>query len=150
MDIVNKIFDRTPSAFKTIFDHNRWKTISLLGCLTISGCWLFQSTTQSPSHPDKQLNREQLRAEFEGIVTQYQIAFKDLDAKDQLRQQVGELLQSSVGPLLGQYTGLGLGAIGLLFGTGAVLDKRRADKVIQQKNAEIAELAPDAPPEVGK
>jgi len=137
MDFINKLFDKFPQSYKTILDHNRWKTLAVavsVGFVGFLGC---ESRTQSPLHPDKMLSRNELRSELQGVVTQYEIGFQNLDAKDALKQKVGELLTSTVGPLLGQYAGLGVGAVSLFLGGGAVLDKRRADKQITELKSKI-------------
>jgi len=133
MDLINKILDKTPVWVKTLFDHNRWKTLFILGFATFSGCMLFESRTASIKDPEKMVTRMQLNAEFETTLGLYKAAIADLDSKDALKQTFLQVAQGLATELPSPVGALTVSGIGLLLGSlGGVVDKRRADQQIEK------------------
>jgi len=131
MDIINKLFNRFPTWFKTIFDHNRWKTLSLVVFAVFGGCMLSGSKTESVESPGKKVNRNQLYAEYQTFLVRYTAATKDLDAKDAMREQALSILQQLSSNSSIPFVPIAGAGLGLLLGVaGGSLDKRRADRQI--------------------
>lgn len=141
MDIVNKIFDKFPSALKTIFDHNRYKTAALLVFTTIGGCAFLEPTVNSIKDPGKKVTRAELQTEYQVVLKYYEGALAELDRKDEVRMRTLGVIQGlgTTIPFPGAEVVTGLAGFLLALG-GGVLDKSRVDKKLEEAKVSVVTL----------
>lgn len=125
------------SRFATIYRsirHNPYVFIAF-AILIVLLLWLYgcEPTTKSPLDPGRQISRAELKIEFETYAQRVELAGRDLQRKEQLR----DLLLNQAFLVAGGGTVNPVALLTTAFsilGIGSALDNRRKDKVIEKKS----------------
>ncbi len=125
-------------------EHRRYTVLGVIITLLVVG-WITgcPATTQSVLNPDLQVDAEGLRREatiVDSYVAQLEVAAADIESKVARRKKIIETIGAlGMAATTGNPAAAGIiGAIltigSITIGTGAVLDKRRTDRVLKKKN----------------
>lgn len=122
---------------KTFLNHERYQIVAVFValsiCLWIYGC---ESQTTSPTDPTKKVTRAQLTGEVDYYLAKAEIAYKDLDRKDEIKQKIMDAAAIAAQGGRVNVVGLILTNLGIL-GAGATIDRVRARKKNAKDSHEI-------------
>jgi len=115
----------------TLFNHERYQTISIIICsLLLLAWWGCETKVKSIRDPSVKINRIQLENEVSAIIAETERKFGEMDRIDELKnylfQQGLTAAQTGVINPLGIITGLGT-----ILGLGAGIDNVRKRKEIK-------------------
>lgn len=126
---------------KTFLNHERYQVIAvfvaLSVCLWIYGC---ESQTTSPTDPSQKVTRAQLTGEIDYYLAKAEIAYKDLDRQDEIKQKLMDAAAIAAQGGRINVVGLILTNLGIL-GAGAAIDNVRKRKVIKTELERVVENA---------
>lgn len=122
---------------KIFLNGEKYQTLGIvIACLFLFGMFSCESKSLSLQDPTRQVNRDELIAEYDFITAQMAIRIKDIDKQDAFKQMITDnavLIGSG-----GQINPAGLiTTIAAIFGFGAVVDNVRKRKVIKNGKPQI-------------
>lgn len=122
---------------KTFMNHERYQVVAIFAalsiCLWIYGC---ESQTKSPTDPTQKITRAQLAGEIDYYLAKAEIAYKDLDRQDEIKQKLMDAAAIAAQGGRINVAGLILTNLGIL-GAGATIDRVRAKKKVAKVKHEV-------------